>query len=328
MKAAFYKETGEARRVLRVGELDTPRPSAGEVRVRMIASGVNPADVKARAGRSFSVMPFPAIVPHHDGVGTIDEVGEGVLRSRVGERVWIWNGQFGRAFGTAAEFIVVPDAQAVLLPDGVTAQQGACLGIPAQTGYRAATFGQDLEGKTVLVSGGGGAVGSYAVQFAKLKGATVIATVGSVARATRALSAGAVQIINYKTEDVAKRVQELTGGRGVDRLVEVEFGMNAPNIASLLRPDGTVYVYGSAKDMQPTINVQQLMMHGVTMHFRSVFKIPLPERQAAIRDITSMLEAGVLQNEVAKEFPLEEIASAHEAVENGKEIGNVVVNIG
>lgn len=327
MQAVIYRRLGAAAEVLEQVELDTPVPAEGEVRVRLRASGVNPSDVKNRAGKVFSDMPFPVIVPHSDGAGVIDAVGKGVPESRVGERVWIWNGQFRRQFGTCAEYIALPSQQAVPLPDPVSFEEGACLGIPALTAYRAVTFGQSLAGKTVLVAGGGGAVGHYAVQFAKLKGARVIATAGSPARAAHARAAGADYVLDYKHDDLRQVVRQLTDGEGADRIVEVEFGLNADKLADLVRQEGVVYVYGSAGDMRPRINVQQLMMRGVTMHFRSVYLMPWQDRAAAIADITGMMRQGRLRHAVGASFGLDRIVAAHEAVESGGTIGNVVIGM-
>src|SRR5262245_55555947 len=170
MRAAYYEKNGPARDVLSLGEIDTPKPGPGEVRVRLVASGINPSDVKSREGRTRKIA-FPRVIPHSDGAGTIDAVGDGVAASRVGERVWTWNGQWKRAFGTCAEHIVLPAALAVKLPAHIAFDAGACLGIPAMTAYHAVAVAGDA--RTVLVSGGAGGVGHYAIQFAKARGATV-----------------------------------------------------------------------------------------------------------------------------------------------------------
>lgn len=327
MRAAFYTRKGPAADVLEVGSLDLPVPGPGEVRVRVRTSGVNPSDVKNRNGFYNDPMPFPLIVPHSDGAGEVDAVGRGVDGRRIGERVWLWNAQFGRPFGSAAEYVVLPGEQAVLLPSGTDFAAGACLGVPALTAYRAITIDGSVAGQTVLVSGGAGAVGHYAVQFAKRKGARIIATVSTDAKAAHVRAAGADEVVNYRTEDVAARIAALTDGRGADRIVEMEFGINLPLLTKILARHGTVYVVGSAQKIEPSIHVQQLLLHNVTLHFRSVYWLPTAVRMAAIADITGMMERGELIHAIGARYPLAEIARAHEAVEQASAIGNVVVDV-
>lgn len=189
MKAAYYERNGSARDVLIVGDMDTPRPGSGEVRVKLAASGVNPSDVKSRQGSTRKIA-YPRVIPHSDGAGVIDDVGEGVSRSRIGERVWVWNGQWKRAYGTAAEFIVLPVTQAVVLPEKVSFESGACLGIPAMTAAHAVTLAGLGKGTVVLVSGGAGAVSQYVIQFAKAKGSVCLTTISSPEKAKAAWEAG------------------------------------------------------------------------------------------------------------------------------------------
>ena len=232
MKAAWYETNGSAANVLTVGVMPDPHPGEGEVRVRLHASGVNPSDVKSRAGRPLSA---PRIVPHGDGAGVIDEVGPGVLETRLGERVWIWNGQWKRPFGTAAEFIALPHDQAVALAPGTSFEEGACLGILALTALRAMTVDGAVAGRSVLITGGAGAVGAHAIQFARLLGAAkVITTVSPAEEGDLARALGADAFVNYRTEDVAARVGTLTSGDGADRIVEVDASGNA----KLLPPAG------------------------------------------------------------------------------------------
>ena len=245
MRAAFYEANGPARAVMRVDEVETPSPGAGEVRVRLRASGVNPSDVKSRGLRKLA---FPRVIPHSDGAGEIDAVGAGVPASRVGERVWVWNGQWQRPFGTAAEFIVLPAEQAVRLPDNASFEQGATLGIPAMTAYHAIELAGADDSTTLLVSGGAGSVGQYAIQFAKARGATVITTISSAEKAAAARDVGADHCIDYKHEDVGKRVAEITGERGVDAIIEMDLSANAKLIPTVLRPKGSVVVYGTGAE--------------------------------------------------------------------------------
>src|SRR3569623_2384155 len=227
MRAAYYERTGPAGEVLQIGEMPAPVPGAGEVRVRLRWSGVNPSDVKSRMGLRSKQLPFPRVVPHSDGMGVIESVGDGVDHHRIGERVWIWNGAWQRPLGTAAQFAVLPAGQAVPLPESVPDEAGACFGIPALTAMHAVLTNGGMQGRSVLVAGGAGAVGHYAVQFAKQLGAAkVVATVGNDATAQLAREAGADIVVDYKREDVVARVMEATGGAGVARIIEVDVAAN------------------------------------------------------------------------------------------------------
>jgi NADPH2:quinone reductase len=325
MKAAFYTEPGPASEVLQLGELETPTPGPGEVRVRLRTSGVNPSDVKARSGRVRRGLAFPLVVPHSDGAGDIDLVGEGVAPSRLGERVWVHNGQWKRPFGTAAEYIVLPSVLASRLPASIDYGVGACLGIPALTAYQAIALAGPMEGQTLLIPGGAGAVGHYAIQIAKAKGARVIATVSSAEKAEHAKAAGADQVINYRTEDVGERVRQITGS-GVDLIIEVNLSANAPLIPAVLRPFGRVVAYGSDGPVAP-VPATFGIVNSINLRFFIIYEAPLEQRQAAIAELTEMMDAGKLIHTVGARFPLTQIASAHEAVESGKVMGNVVVDI-
>ncbi len=226
MRAAYYEQNGPANAVLKLGEVETPRPAPGEVRVKLATSGVNPSDVKARSGATRKIA-FPRVIPHSDGAGEIDLVGDGVSAARVGERVWVWNGQWLRPFGTCAEYIVLPAAQAVRLPAKTSFEVGACLGIPAMTAYHAIAVAGAAPGITLLIAGGAGAVGHHAVQFAKAAGASVIATVSSPEKADAARAAGADHTVDYRRENVGERVMAITAKKGVDAVVEVDFAANA-----------------------------------------------------------------------------------------------------
>lgn len=327
MKAAFYENFGPARDVLRVDEVGLPMPAKGEVRVCLRASGVNPSDVKNRAGRMSSTMPFLRIVPHNDGAGDVEAVGEGVDSDLIGTRVWVWNAQFRRPFGTAATHVTLPAVQVVPLADTVSYIDGACLGVPAMTAHRALTCGSSVKGSVVLVSGGSGGVGRYAVQMAKLLGAAkVIATIGNLERRSSVEAAGADVVLDYRESKVAEAILDAAGGR-VDRIVEVEWGTNHALDIQVIKPEGEISVYGSASQMNPVVNIQQLMMGGITMHFRSVFLLPSDARQRAISDLTQWVTAGVLSHEVAEVLPLHEIATAHELVESRSAAGRVMLQI-
>jgi NADPH2:quinone reductase len=321
MRAAWYEKNGPAAEVLHLGEIGTPKPGPGEVRVKLKTSGVNPSDVKSRAGTTRRIA-FPRVIPHSDGAGEIDMVGEGVSKSRIGERVWTWNGQWKRPFGTAAETIVLPANQAVRLPAAISFEAGACFGIPALTAWHAIDLAGTGSGSTLLVAGGAGAVAHYAIQFAKARGATVIATVSSAAKAKLARDAGANHTIDYKTENVGERVMALTK-TGVDAMIELDLTANAGFLPAVLRPRGTLVVYGTGP--QAAIPASFCLANAITFRFVFVYELTTDERARAIADITRMLEANALKHNIAASFPLAEIVKAHEAVESGKIAGNVVI---
>jgi NADPH:quinone reductase len=324
MRAAWYEKNGPAREVLRVGEMPDAEPGRGEVRVRIHASGVNPSDWKTRSG--FRPMTFPRVIPHSDGAGVINQVGAGVPKSRLGERVWTWNAQWKRPFGTAAEFVVLPAEQAVPLPDRHSFDEGACLGIPALTAHRAVTIDGSVEGRTVLVSGGAGVVGNYAIQFAKLLGAAkIIATVSSADKADRARSAGATDVINYRTDGVVERVLEITAGRGVDRVVEVDIAGNAGLLPKIVAQDGLCVAYGS-NTPEVTFLFGAMNTRGVCVRFFIVYELSREARDQGITDLKRWIEAGQIKHEIAAHFPLDDIVQAHEAVEQGRFNGKVIVS--
>ena len=323
MRAAYYEKNGPANEVLHVGEVETPKPGPGEVRIRLRTSGVNPSDVKTRAGTARKIA-FPRVIPQSDGAGEIDMVGEGVAASRIGERVWTWNGAWKRPFGTAAEYIVLPAVQAVPLPGAISFEAAACLGIPALTAWHAIDIAGTQKGTTLLIAGGAGAVAHYAIQFAKVRGATVIATVSSAEKAKVAREAGADHTVDYKTENVGERVMALTKG-GVDAVIEIDLTANAHLLPSVLRPRGTLVVYGTGPQVQ--FPGSFCLVNNITVKFLLVYKLTADERARAIADITRMLEANTLKHNVATTYPLAEIVAAHEYVEQGRAIGNVVIQI-
>jgi NADPH:quinone reductase len=323
MKAVWYERNGPARAVLQFGEMPDPEPGPGEVRVRVHASGVNPSDWKTRSGTR--PMMAPRVIPHSDGAGVIDRVGAGVDPARRGERVWLWNGQWKRAFGTAATYIALPSEQAVRLPEAVTFEAAACLGIPALTAHRAVTSDGSPEGQVVLVAGGAGAVGHYAIQMAKLLGAAqVIATVSSAEKAEHARAAGADAIVDYRQESVPDRIREITRGHGVDRVVEVDIAGNAPLLPQIVAKDGLCVAYGSNAS-QAIFDFGPMILSGAAVRFFIVYDLAPAARARGIGDLTRWLEDGRLRHAVGATLPLEETIEAHELVEHGRVIGNVIV---
>lgn len=327
MRAISYTTFGPASDVLELDEVDTPTPAAGEVLVRLSHSGVNPSDAKARAGARPGVTKpaFPRIIPHSDGAGVIEAVGQGVAADRVGQRVWIWNGQWQRAFGTAAEYIALPADQAVALPEDIPSEVGACLGIPGLTATHTVFGGGDVAGKVVLISGGAGAVGHNAVQLAKWGGATVIATC-SARDARRVRAAGADHVLDYRSDDLAAQILEASNG-GIDRAVEVEFGANAAMLAEVMRMGGTVAAYGSGKDMTPTLPFGPFMFKAISVEFVLIYLLDAAKRDTAISLLHGALQGGGLSPAIHARLPLERCAEAQEAVMTPGRAGAVLLEI-
>jgi NADPH2:quinone reductase len=324
MKAVTWRGFGPARDVLKVEELATPKAGAGEVLVRVAYSGVNPSDCKARSGSRPGVTkpPFEVIVPHSDGSGVIEAVGEGVDAARVGARVWLWNGQWQRPFGTCAEYIAVPAEQAVALPDSVSLEDGAVMGIPGLTAAQTVFGGGDVAGKTVLVSGGGGSVGFLAVQLAAWGGATVIATCGARDMA-RVKAAGATHVFDYASATLAEDILAVCDG--VDRAVEVELGSNLPLLTEVMKPLGTIAAYGSAKDMAPEMPFGPMLFKALKLDISLIYILPLAEREAAIARLHGAFADGALKLDAPNVFALEDAAAAQEMVEAGGRTGAVLV---
>jgi NADPH2:quinone reductase len=325
MRAAWYETNGSARDVLEVGEMPKPSAGPGEVRVRLHASGINPYDVKVREGLR-QKMAFPRIIPHCDGAGVVDDVGEDVPSTRLNERVWAFNAQWQRANGTAAEWIVLPQAFAVPLPENTSFAEGACLGILGMTAHRAVFSDGLVTGLTVLVTGGAGGVGFYAIQLAKWGGAKVIATVSGEEKAKIAVSAGADHVLNYRTEDVVKRVKALTDGQGVDRIVDVDFAANLKTSGRILKCNGVIAAYASMADPEPKLPFYPLMFGNVNLRLVAVFLIPYAARLQAVGDITRCCAEGILKHRT-KCLPLDRVADAHEAVESGKEVDRMIIEM-
>jgi NADPH2:quinone reductase len=326
MRAVWYESTGTAQSVLRHGVLDDPLPGPGEVRVRVRASGVNPSDVKARSGTR-GPMPFARVIPHSDGAGLIDAVGAGVDASRINSRVWLWNAAWKRANGTCAEYVCLPADQAVPLPQNTSWDAGACLGIPASTAAHAVFADGEVSGQTVLVTGGAGAVGHYAIQLARWGGARVIATVSGDEKARIAHAAGAHAVISYRAGDTAAAILDVVGSAGVDRIIEVEFGGNLAVSQTVLAPGGVIVAYGSMAQPAPQLPFYPLMFNNTTLRMMLVYMLTAEERASVIGRLTSALEAKALHHAVAARFALDETAKAHEAVESGALIGNAVILI-
>jgi NADPH:quinone reductase len=326
MKAVWYERTGAAPDVLSFGDMPTPLAGPGEVRVRLEASGVNPADVGRRAG-SYSALEFPRVIPNSDGAGIVDQCGAGVTRLHVGQRVWLFNGQRnGRAFGTAAEYITLAEHLVTPLPDHLSFAAGATLGIPAMTAWCCLFGDGPIAGQTILVTGGAGAVGHYAVQLAKWGGARVIATVSSSLKAEQARLAGADLVINYRTEDVIAKTMAFTEQRGVNRVVDVDFGGNVATTLKLMAMNSTIAVYATNGNRNPVVPMRELMEKCIALRTLVLFALPPALLAAAQADITKWLLAGERLHNIAAQFALSDTAQAHLAVEKGDKLGTVIVD--
>ena len=327
MRAAYYERTGPADEVLRVDNVERPTPGAGEVCVRVYASGVNPSDVKKRMGRMPAPAEYPRIIPHSDGAGIVEAVGEGVPHRRIGERVWLWNAQWHRPFGTAAEYCILPSDQAIALPARLGFAEGACLGIPAQTAWTAVQDGAPASGKVVLVHGGAGAVGEMAVAIAARAGARVIATVSSQAKAAIATAAGADVVVDRHREDVPEAVRMATDGAGADHIVDVDFGANWRINAASIAVNGSIAAYSAPSAPVFEIDYYAFAARAARLRFVQVYLLPPKERTDAITGLTRLMEHGALPIRVGATFTLDRIVAAHHAQESGKVIGNIVVEI-
>jgi NADPH2:quinone reductase len=325
MLAARYEATGPAAEVLRVQEIPTPEPGPGEVLVRIAVSGVNPTDFKSRSGATGQ----PAgdfQIPNQDGAGTIEAVGEGVDAGRVGERVWLYFAAFQRQWGTAAQYTVIPSEQAVRLPDGVSDDLGASLGIPALTAHRCLLADGPVDGRTVLVAGGAGAVGHAAIELAAWHGATVIATVSNEAKAELARKAGAHHVVNYRDDDAAEQIRAAAPG-GVQRVVEVSLGANLELDLAVCARNAAVCTYADDGAPPPQLEVRRLMGANLVLRFVLVYAMGADAVRAAVRDVTAALEAGALTPLPLHRFGLEDTAAAHDAVEAGT-VGKVLIDVG
>jgi NADPH2:quinone reductase len=278
--------------------------------------------VKRREGTRGQNIEFPRVIPNSDGSGVVDLLGPGVDEKWKGKRVWVWNAQWGRAFGTCAEYCCLPESQVAALPDGVDFAAGACLGIPAMTAHQALFSDGDIKNKSVLVTGGAGAVGHYAIQMAKWGGARVATTVSSDDKAKLAKAAGADLVINYKSEDVAKKVLEFSPG-GVDRVVEVDFGANLPINIQILKINGSIASYASMGNPEPKIPFYTMMRRGIAVDLVFVYMMKPEERARALADIGAMR----LKHNIAAHFKLDDLVAAHELQETNKVVGNIVIDI-
>ncbi len=327
MRAAWFESFGKAADVLQFGELETPAAGPGEVLVRIHTSGVNPSDVKKRAGSFPNLLDAGLVIPNSDGAGVIEAVGNGVDASRIGERVWLYQAQFARQHGTAAEYVAIDASRAATLPENASFKVGACLGIPAMTSHRVVFADGDVDGQTILITGGAGRVGYYAVQWASQAGATVIATASNDADKAACEGAGAHHVINHRGDDVVGAIMAASGGDPIDRVVDVEFGANLAVSVAVLKVGGVIATYSSTRVPEPRLPFFQMMYKDLTIHTIIVYAMPEPAKQHAIADIDKALVANTLQHRIAETMPLHEIVRANEIIENGSIRGAVVLTL-
>lgn len=325
MKAVWFERFGAAADVLRVGELPDPRPGPGEVLVALKSSGVNPSDVKKRAGAFPNLLDEGLIIPHSDGAGIIEAVGDGVSESRLGERVWVYQAQFERRMGTAAEYVAIDQRRAVTLPDNTSFEVGACLGIPAMTAHRCVFSDGPVEGSSLLVSGGAGRVGHYAIQWASQAGANVIATASNEEDRLSCIQAGAAEVVNHQDDDWDEDAVKANDGQKFDRVIDVEFGANLASVIKLVKTGATIATYSSTQVSQPVLPFLQMMYLDLTIRMVIVYAMPESAKADAARDLDRYLRDERLIHRVAHSLPLEDTAGAHELIERGGFRGSVIV---
>ena len=326
MRAAWFEAFGAANDVINVGELETPQPAADEVLVRLSRSGVNPSDVKKRAGAFPNLLNDGLVIPHSDGAGTIEAVGAQVPASRIGQRVWVYQAQYGRRLGTAAEFVAIDASRAVELPEAASFDIGSCMGIPAMTAHRCVFADGEVAGQTILITGGAGRVGYYAIQFASQAGARVITTASNEADRQACLAVGADAVVNHRDNNWSTAVLDINNGP-IDRVIDVEFGANLPEVLKLIRTSGVIATYSSTQVREPQLPFLQMMFMDLTIRMVIVYAMPESAKRQAIEAITIGLQRQTLQHRVAAVLPLAETAKSHEMIESAGTRGCVLVGL-
>ncbi len=328
MKVAYYAAKGSAKDVLKIAERHDVTPSTGEVRVKLHYSGINPSDVKMRAGLSLGGMdmPYDEVIPHSDGAGVVEDVGYGVTGLAKGDRVYVFNGGFKRQYGTAATMITLPADQVIPLPDSASFAHGACLGIPVMTAVHVITRAPSVEGKNVLVSSGGGVVGRYCIEVARALGAaTIVATASSATSIATATAAGADAVLDYNDPNLAEAVMDHTGG--IDHAVEAEFGVNAHMLGQVMKVNGSIAAYGSALSKTPEIPFYDFMFKNTAVHMVLVYLLDNATRQGHASLINTLLDDKAISENIAAIMPLDDIAAAHEMVEGAQKSGSVLLEV-
>ena len=327
MRAAWYDDFGPAAEVLETGKLPDPLPGGGEVLVRIHASAINPSDVKKRAGAFPELLDDGYIIPNSDGAGVIESVGVGVDSSRVGQKVWVYQAQHQRRFGTAAEYVAIDSQRAPRLADSADFEVGASLGIPVMTAHRCVFADGDVKDEILLITGGAGRVGYYAIQWASHAGATVIATASNDEDATACIDAGASHVVNHRDDDLGAQIMAATKGASVDRMIDVDFGANVRIAAKVLRIGGKIATYASMQEPYPRIPFYEMMYKDITIRTVIVYGMPESAKDHAIADIERALSKDRLKHRIAATMPLKEVVRGNELVESGKARGSVILTI-
>jgi NADPH2:quinone reductase len=327
MKAAIFKSLGPAVQVLEIADIEKPVVAHGEVLVRIKCSAVNPSDVKKRAGAFPDLLDDGFIIPHSDASGVIEAVGRGVPASRIGERVWVYQAQYQRRFGTAAEYVSVPSGRAAYLPNAAGFAEGSCMGIPAMTAHRCTFADGSVDGKKILITGGAGRVGHYAIQMAKLAGATVIATASSSEAEEHCYTAGADIVCPHQGLEMTSTIMKQTQGIGVDRVIDGEFGANLPHLLKIVRTGATIATYSSMQVTNPVIPFKQMMFLDLSIRMVLVYAMPESAKLEAITAINNYLKQGQLQHRIAHRLPLNDIVRSHQLVEKGGFYGAAVLDV-
>jgi NADPH2:quinone reductase len=333
MRTASYTAKGLARDVLKVGDLPDPQLGENDILIRLHFSGINPSDVKMRAGQSIGGMdmPFPLVIPHSDGAGIVESVGSNVARFNSGDRVYVFNGGFKRAFGTAAEYIALDQSQVAALPDNTDFSHGACLGIPVMTAVHAVSRASSVAGKSVLVSSGGGVVGRYCIEVARAFGAsTIIATAATELSQATARAAGADAVLDYNSPDLATEIMDHLSGtnsKAIDHAIEAEFGLNAIVLGQVMAINSSIAAYGSALSKTPQIPFYDFMFKNITIHTLLVYLLDTAARNQAIKIIHDLLSRDAITENIAAILPLDNVAQAHEQVESGGKSGSILLDL-
>ena len=327
MRAAWFDAFGKAKQVIKIGDQPDPKVMVGEVLVQLSTTGINPSDVKKRAGAFSNLLDQGLVIPHSDGAGEIIAVGAGVAKDRIGERVWVYQGQYERRYGTAADLISIDARRAVFLPAAITFEIGACLGIPAMTAHRCVFSDGLIDDNHILITGGAGRVGGYAIQWAKLAGASVIATASNEQDKKVCEDLGADIVLNHRDENWDIDLLDATKGTKIDRVVDVEFGANLPKLLNVLKVGATIATYSSTQIPEPKIPFLRMMYMDLSIRLVIVYAMPEKAKSDAVRDITAALEKDQLSHRIAHTLPFDSIAHGHELIESGSTRGCVVVNI-
>ncbi len=327
MKASWYESFGAAAGTINIGQKPVAVAGPGEVLVRLKTSGVNPSDVKKRAGAFPTLLDDGFVIPHSDGAGVVEAVGEGVDSTRVGERVFVYQAQYGRRFGTAAEYVALDSNRAPGLPANTSFAIGACIGIPVMTAHRCVCADGDVNGQTIVVTGGAGRVGFYAIQWAKYFGATVIATASNPDDEKACLEVGCDHVVNHRDENWGEQVLACNNGKKADRVIDVEFGANLSQVLLFIRTGGTIVTYSSTQVPEPKLPFLQMMFMDLSIRMVIVYAMPEPAKAQAVADTVRLLEADELRHRIAHSLPFHEIVKSHQLIERGGFRGCVVVNI-